>query len=431
MSEVKPAYNIKAVIRETGLTPATLRAWERRYGILKPKRSPGGHRLYTQEEIDMLKWLVARQSEGLSISRAIELWLAQRETMKQQPAVSPAAGIPTGSETLDALRSKWIAACRAFDEATAELSLTQALAIAPPEIVCTEFIQKAMVEIGEGWYKGIITTQQEHFASSLATRRLNALLAAAPHPTRAHRLLFACPPGETHELALLMLAVILRWQGWDVIYLGADVPLAQLDATLQSTRPKLVLSVAQTLSNAASLKEMGDVVKTLGVPFAFGGGIFHRIPELVERIPGYFLGHELIAVPAALEELLAYKPKAPEPAPLSSQYLQTLEAYSENEALILRAVHHFLRDNALSPRTIEEANRNFSKALLAALKLGYIQSLDYMVGWLEGLMENYGQSPSLARSYFQAFYEAVREHLGSRAQLILEWFEHSNEMAKL
>jgi DNA-binding transcriptional MerR regulator len=72
-----PTFNLKAVIQETGLKPDTLRAWERRYGLPSPKRTPGGHRLYSGRDIDMLKWLIARQEEGLSISRAVELWRAR------------------------------------------------------------------------------------------------------------------------------------------------------------------------------------------------------------------------------------------------------------------------------------------------------------------------------------------------------------------
>ena len=70
----EPAYNLKVVVQETGLKPDTLRAWERRYGLPQPERTAGGHRLYSQRDIDTLKWLVARQEEGMSISRAVELW---------------------------------------------------------------------------------------------------------------------------------------------------------------------------------------------------------------------------------------------------------------------------------------------------------------------------------------------------------------------
>ena len=272
-----PTYNLKAVIHETGLTPATLRAWERRYGLLKPQRSPGGHRLYTEHDIIMLKWLMARQKEGLSISHAVELW-RNLEQSDQDPLrqIAPRQLAPAGSVVLDNLRESWIKACLAYDESTAEQVLSQAFAIAPPEVACMELLQKGLAELGEGWYAGKVSVQQEHFASALATRRLHALLAAAPKPTRPGRLLAACPPGEAHDMALLMLAFILRWRGWEVVYLGANVPLARLDATLKATTPNLVLSVAQTLPGVAALSDMAKYTNAYHVSLAYGGGIFNH-----------------------------------------------------------------------------------------------------------------------------------------------------------
>ena len=69
-----PAFNLKVVLQETGIAADTLRAWERRYGIPMPQRTAGGHRLYSQYDIETIKWLMARQAEGLSISRAVDLW---------------------------------------------------------------------------------------------------------------------------------------------------------------------------------------------------------------------------------------------------------------------------------------------------------------------------------------------------------------------
>ncbi len=83
MADNTPLYNLKAVINEVGLNPATLRAWERRYDLLKPRRSPGGHRLYSRQDIEMLKWLIERQEEGLSISSAVEMWKSQQEDYQE------------------------------------------------------------------------------------------------------------------------------------------------------------------------------------------------------------------------------------------------------------------------------------------------------------------------------------------------------------
>ena len=423
MNEQAPAYNIKAVVKETGLTPATLRAWERRYGLFKPKRSSGGHRLFSEDEINLLKWLVARRKEGLSTSRAVDLWRLQTNqspTQMQTPATSQA--VPASGEgMLDQLRQNWREACLAFNEPKAELAMAKALAIAMPEVVCTQVLQKGLAELGEGWYAGTVSVQQEHFASALVARRLNALFGVAPMPTHPGRLLAACPPGEDHDLALLMLAFILRWRGWEVIYLGADVPLDQLDSTLQATSPHLVLSAAQTLPGAASMIELAHFTNARSIPLAYGGGIFNQIPDLTERIPGHFLGRQVDTAPQVIERLLTYRPSQPATLSLPSAYAAALTGFREKEALIVTRVRQILQSSPIDPRHVEVANKNFTHSAMAALTLGEINYLDYSVEWLNGLLGNYGLPPTLAIQYYKAFHQAMQEQPGFQAKPVLEW----------
>ncbi|RMF01823.1 MAG: MerR family transcriptional regulator, partial [Chloroflexi bacterium] len=178
-----PTYNLKAVVQETGLKHDTLRAWERRYGLPQPQRTPGGHRLYSARDIATLKWLVARQQEGLSISRAVDLWnqlqsegrdpLAEMDTVAAVPGLS--AALPAGGSAIDTIRQTWVDACLSFNEARAEQVLTQASALFAPEVVCAQILQKGVARIGELWAAGEASVQQEHLASTLASRRLEAL----------------------------------------------------------------------------------------------------------------------------------------------------------------------------------------------------------------------------------------------------------------
>jgi len=92
-----PTYNLKAVLKETGLKADVLRAWERRYDLPKPHRTPGGHRLYSEYDIETIKWLMARQEEGLSISHATELWRSLKasgqEPLQQVQALQRRMGL--------------------------------------------------------------------------------------------------------------------------------------------------------------------------------------------------------------------------------------------------------------------------------------------------------------------------------------------------
>jgi DNA-binding transcriptional MerR regulator len=424
MTDSTPIYNLKAVIQETGLGPETLRAWERRYGLVKPQRSPGGHRIYSQYDIDILKWLVARQKEGLSISRAVEMWrgLVKDGQDPLQQFHTPLKTLDTGGSMLDDLRNGWIAACLAFDEQAAERALSQAFAIVAPEIACTEVIQKGLAEIGERWYQSAISVQQEHFASSLAMLRISALFIAAPPPTRAERILAACPPGEEHDFVLLLAAFLLRRRGWDVVYLGANVPLSRLAETIQQISPRLVLSIAQTLNSAAALREMAGYVYARGVPLAYGGGIFNAYPALTHRVNGYFLGSEISTLPQVVDSLLMRQPALPMTNPITPEYTRALAKFVEKEALIVASVTRAMQLEQLEPAHLENANMHFSHNIVSALSLGEVDALDLSVSWLEGLLGNYGMSPLLAVRYFNAYRQAVQQHLGSHeSALLLDW----------
>ena len=229
-----PTYNLKVVIQETGLKPDTLRVWERRYGLPDPERTAGGHRLYSERDIAIIKWLQERKAEGLSISRAVALWRQHVEQgedpLEPEPSSSalPAAPPAVQGETLSELQQEWIDACLAFDEQKAEQVLTQAFAQASPETVSVQVLQKGIAAIGAEWYAGKVTVQQEHFASTLVMRRLSALVMASPPPTRPGRILVACPPDENHTIGALLLTFFLRRRGLDVLFLGADVPVDRL-----------------------------------------------------------------------------------------------------------------------------------------------------------------------------------------------------------
>ena len=226
-----------------------------------------------------------------------------------------------------------------------------------------------------------------------------------------------------------MLAFILRWRGWDVIYLGADVPLDRLDSTLRAIAPHLVLSAAQTLPGAASLLELAEFVNSRSIPLAYGGGIFNEIGELSERIPGHFLGQNVDVAPQVIEHLLTYRPSAPVSMPLPPDYTAALAGFKEYEALIITRVRQIMQSSQVAPRHLESANTNFCRAVIAALTLGDIQFLDHSIGWLNGLLENYGMPAAFALQYYQAFQQAVHEQPGFQAGPLLEWLARFEVMS--
>ena len=428
-TDLTPTYNLKAVVHETGLKPDTLRAWERRYGIPEPDRTGGGHRLYSQHDINTLKWLLARQDEGLSISRAVALWQSLQgegqDPLHVYPlphVVEPAAYpvIDTGGAIVE-LRRAWIAACLAFDERRAEAVLNQAFSYYAPETVCFELLQKALVEIGQGWYEGHVSVQQEHFTSALAMRRLDSLLAATPAPTRAGRILVGCPPGEIHTFSPLMVSFLLRRRGWDVLYLGADVPTNRLRATIERTQPDLVVFSAQLLETAASLLDIAYYLQDVNIPLGYSGYIFGAVPDLVRRIPGHFLGHELNKTSQIIENLILNRPPVLPAEPAPALFQQAWSHFRERAGLIethvWQAVHAQRNVDGMA-----EANRRLTSNILSALKLGDLDYIGPNLQWLEGMIINHNMPPDVLCHFLAGYHAAAVQHLSAPAgQPIIDW----------
>jgi DNA-binding transcriptional MerR regulator len=426
-----PFFNLKAVVQQTGLKPDTLRAWERRYGLPSPERSSGGHRLYSQREIDTVKWLMARQREGLSISRAVELW-KQIEADGRDPLESPlptataaAPTIPTRpvGNALVSMREDWIAGCLAYEEQRSEQVLAQAFALYPPETVCLELLQKALAEIGDGWYRGDVTVQQEHFCSALAIRHLESLVMAAPSPTRPGRILAACPPEEEHVFGLLLLTLLLRRRGWEVMYLGANVPVERLETTVSATHPQLVILAAQRLPTAATLMEVAQSLQRLGVPAAYGGMIVNLIPGLRDRIPGHFLGEDLDLAARTVERLMTGPRPLPAMEPVSESYRRARDHYREQEGLIEADMSREAPSMSVPPRYLATANWHLARNIDAALALGDMSYLGTDIEWVAGLLGNYSLPVEGLRSYLVAYHTAARQFLDARGEPVVTWLD--------
>lgn len=451
-----PTFNLKAVVQETGLKPDTLRAWERRYGLPVPQRTDSGHRLYSQKDIQLLKWLIARQEEGMSISRAVELW-RRLETEESDPLqtvpitnspsaapsnytaqvapLSTAPGLAAGAhsadtrDTMSQVRAAWVAACMNFDEQQAERIVSQAFGLFSVERVCLDVLQKGLAVIGEGWYSGNVTVQQEHFASALAVRRLEALMAATPPPTRAGRILVGCPPEEEHTFAPLLLSLLLRRRGWDILFLGANIPVQDFVLTTQTARPHLVILTAQQLYTAAGLREIGDLIYQVRVPMAFGGMIFTQIPDLPQRITGHYLGINLEGALQRIEELLSSSRLPPVATPAGARYEEALHHFRLQQAPLEAELWRILGSSGMSHSLLRKANINFGRDIIAALTLGNIDYLGVDLHWLRGLLTNHYQIPdAIVVRYLAAYLEAAEIHLRGRADVLIQWLQRILQM---
>ena len=425
-SDDTPTFNLKAVVQDTGLKPDTLRAWERRYGLPTPERSQGKHRLYSQRDIDILKWLNARQEEGLTISRAVDLWRKLeadgKEPLEEMGGRTGGFPAPVMGPALVELKQAWVTACLAFDEVHAEQVLAEAFALYTPETVVLEVMRRGLVQIGEEWHAGNASAQQEHFASELSMRRLEVMIGAT-NPTRTGRILIACPPDESHTFSPLLINFLLRRQGWRTIFLGANVPLTRFEATLAQARPNLVVFSAQQLHTAATLAELADAVYPMRIPVGFGGLVFTLMPNLTSRIAGHYLGDNIDRVAPVVERLLASPPPIPAPVLLPAGYGEAMAHYLDKRSTIGARVWVLLLDlsASLHPLYFSIANTYLAQNIYAALRLGSMDFLSADMAWIEGLLHERQIPRQALVVYMQAYAQAASEVLDARGEPVVAW----------
>lgn len=305
-----PLFNTKAAVRETGVPAATLRAWERRYGIPEPDRTASNYRLYSERDIALIRWLREQVESGLTISQAIELFRRLSKGEKT-PTVSSGgrrrAAEPEHSLDWSSLRERLLDAFQAFDEQAGELALSEAFAAHPVEDVATRLIEPVMVEVGERWERKELLIPVEHFATAFIERKLLALFNSQPVNFDGPAVLTGCAPQEQHLLGILLVALFLRRQGMRVIYLGASVPLEDLGAVLAALEPAMLILSATLQETAEHLIPIGRTIQAMPEPrplFGFGGQAFQHSPDLAARVPGIYLeGNALEAASRAVSLL--------------------------------------------------------------------------------------------------------------------------------
>jgi DNA-binding transcriptional MerR regulator len=222
---------IGELARRTGVPTELLRAWERRYGLVAPTRTPAGYRLYSSGDVRRVGRMRELLASGLSAAEAAQATLAEPEsetTAGVEPALA-AASLRAAVERLDDA-----AAHLAFDRLLADFSL---------DTVLEGVLLPLLHELGEGWARGEVSVAQEHFASNLVRGRVLALARGWDRGS-GPRAVLACPPGERHDLGLLIFGLALREHGWRITFLGADTPLDTIGETVRQLAPAaLVLAV--------------------------------------------------------------------------------------------------------------------------------------------------------------------------------------------
>ena len=263
--EDRALLRIGELSRRLGVSDHVLRAWETRYGLLQPVRSPGGFRLYSGADELRVRRMQAYLAEGLSAAEAARAALSGDASNSLGDLAGPRLTGSAGSERFAGLRQ----ALDAFDEPAAQAVLDRLLADLSLPAVLRDVVLPYLADLGDRWQGGTASVALEHFASNVIRGRL-AGLARSWGSGHGPQALLACPPGELHDMALTVFGIMLNRNGWRIDYLGANTPVEELERAVDATRPDLVVLAATVPETLEPLRpQLGSLARR--APLALAG----------------------------------------------------------------------------------------------------------------------------------------------------------------
>ena len=285
-------YTIKQAAARTGLNVPTIRAWERRYGVVEPSRTPAGYRLYDELSIARLQamrrlveregWRPSQAAERVRAagSAASDLGDLGRDGEAPAPAATSSgeeSGVSPESEAIDG----FVEAARQLDVRAMEHLLDEAFAGRRFERAMVDVVFPALRAVGDGWSAGRIDVAAEHAASEAVRRRLSQLYDAAGRSMWGPTVVVGLPPGSHHEIGAFAFAVAARRSGLGVLYLGANVPLESWLRTVRETRAPVVVLGVVTEADVASATVVAEALRTMETaPLCYlGGPLARHVPE--------------------------------------------------------------------------------------------------------------------------------------------------------
>lgn len=281
-------YPIRTVSELTGVNAITLRAWENRYGLVKPVRKESGHRLYSQDDIDLINRVVGLLDRGIRIGQ-VKGYLESQEAEQ----VPQGAGGDTSGKW-KRYRDGMIAAIIRFDESALEALYGEALSQFEVNTVTRRLLEPLLAEIGQRWASGIGTVAEEHFFGCYLRNKLGARFHHRVRNTGGEKLIMACPPGERHEVGLLLFALEANAAGFDPVVLGPDMPLSEIPPVVTKTGAVAVILSASGRRLPGFLeRELPKLVETARVPVFIGGRLSIENLDELRRAGAHPLGADI------------------------------------------------------------------------------------------------------------------------------------------
>lgn len=255
-------YPIRTVAGLTGVNPITLRAWERRYGLIKPIRTPKGHRLYTQTDIDLIQQVLGLLDKGISIGQVKEYLQGKGSKETSDSSAGPWAGY----------QRRMLNAIVRFDADALDQTYNDALSLYPIDLVTRRMILPLLKSLGSRWADQEGSVAEEHFFGAYLRNKLGAQFHHHSGTKSGPLLVAACLPGEHHEIGLMLFCLSALNQGYRLVYLGADTPFCELKIPVERSGADAVLLSGSIDSSEVDLsQELATLVNSVDVPVFVGG----------------------------------------------------------------------------------------------------------------------------------------------------------------
>jgi DNA-binding transcriptional MerR regulator len=291
------AYPIRTISELTGVPTTTLRAWERRYGLLKPERTTKGHRLYGTEDIELVKEIVKLLKNNHTISEAIRII--------KNPELSPMSGNASDGHWAG-YQERMLKSIEGFNEQNLDKTYNEALSIYPIDMVTEQVIVPILTTLGEQWQNREAGIAEEHFFSAFLRNKLGARLHHEAHRSRGSRIMVSCLPGEYHELGILLFCIAAIGHGYQILYLGTDMPPPQLPVVVRRTDvAAILLSGTQADRWDKELAaQMHSIRRSIEIPLMFGGEISVACETEIKKIGGHALGSDHVSALEKMESII-------------------------------------------------------------------------------------------------------------------------------
>ncbi len=292
----EPRHPIRVVAQRTGLTPATLRAWERRYRVVDPGRSEGGQRLYSDRDVERLRRLHALTEAGRPISliaslpdEELEQLHAEDRSRRYVPLTTESAN---GRNDVEALVTSAFERVAGLDGDGLEAVLRRAAVTLGVHTFLEDVVTPLLHRVGDAWARDTLGPAHEHLCTGVIQSVLAWLHEPVAGGANGPRLVVATLPGERHGLGAMLVAAAAGLEGWQVTYLGVDLPADEIARAAQAVGARAVaLSVVNADTVSDAVDALGALRRALGpaVGLLVGGGAAARmsaaaLPAGVERL---------------------------------------------------------------------------------------------------------------------------------------------------